>query len=239
MRFGLVAANIGSYSRPANVVRLAETAEAAGWEALLLWDHLAWVWDGPPADPWVTLAAVATRTERLLLGTAVTPVPRRRPHVLALQVATLDDLSDGRAILGAGLGGNEREFTDFGESFDKEHRWRLLERGLEQITELWAGPLGPREIPVWIGGNSARARRLAATYDGWIPDSTTPSGMSMTPEEIRAGEVGDIAVMGYSHRGERDLHDRYEQGGATWWLESLHDRRGSFDELLARIAAGP
>ncbi len=131
MRYGLVASNIGPFSKPGNVVQLAETAEAAGWEALLLWDHLAWVWDGPAVDPWVTLGAVAVRTERLLLGTCVTPVPRRRPQVLALQVATLDELSGGRAVLGAGLGGNRKEFEEFGESFDTERRWTLLEEGLE------------------------------------------------------------------------------------------------------------
>ena len=75
MRYGVIASNIGSFSKPENVVRLAEQAEQAGWEALFLWDHLAWVWDGPAVDPWVTLGAVAARTERLLLGTGVTPVP--------------------------------------------------------------------------------------------------------------------------------------------------------------------
>jgi alkanesulfonate monooxygenase SsuD/methylene tetrahydromethanopterin reductase-like flavin-dependent oxidoreductase (luciferase family) len=238
MKYGLVLSNIGSFSKPGNVVRLAETAEAAGWEALLLWDHLAWVWDGPAVDPWVTLGAVATRTERLRLGTAVTPVPRRRPQVLALQVATLDELSGGRAVLGAGLGGNRKEFEEFGESFGTERRWQLLEDGLELIRELWAGPLGPREVPIWIGGNSRRARQLAAAYDGWIPDSTSLSAMTMMPEDIRDETIGEIAVMGYSAPGEHELLSRYQSAGATWWLESLHDRRAPFNELLARVSGG-
>jgi alkanesulfonate monooxygenase SsuD/methylene tetrahydromethanopterin reductase-like flavin-dependent oxidoreductase (luciferase family) len=239
MRFGLVVSNIGSYSKPANVLRVAESAEAAGWEALLLWDHLAWVWNGPPVDPWTMLGAVAVRTERLLLGTAVTPIPRRRPQVLALQVATVDDLSGGRAILGAGLGGNRREFEEFGESFDTDRRLQLLEDGLRLIRELWAGPLGPREIPVWIGGNSHPARQLAAAHEGWIPDSTAQTEMSMSPDDIRDDAQREIAVMGYSAAGQTELHARYEKAGATWWLESLHDRRASFDELLARVRTGP
>lgn len=239
MRYGLVASNVGSFSQPANVVRVAKAAEAAGWEALLLWDHLAWVWDGPAADPWVTLGAVAARTERLLLGTCVTPIPRRRPQVLALQVATLDELSGGRAILGAGLGGNRREFEEFGESFDADQRWQLLEDGLRLIRELWAGPLGPRDIPIWIGGNSARARDLAAAYDGWLPDSTSLEEMTMAPHDVRDESQHEIGVMGYSEPGERALHEAYAQAGTTLWLEHLHDRRGSFDELLARVAAGP
>jgi alkanesulfonate monooxygenase SsuD/methylene tetrahydromethanopterin reductase-like flavin-dependent oxidoreductase (luciferase family) len=239
MRYGLVTSNFGSFSKPETVLRLAEQAEEAGWEALFLWDHLAWVWDGPAAEPWVTLAATAARTERLLLGTCVTPIPRRRPQVLAFEVATLDELSGGRAVLGAGLGGNRREFEEFGESFDRERRWELLEEGLSLIRELWAGPLGPREIPIWIGGNSPRARLLAAHYDGWMPDSTTPEEMHMSPEDIRDKTQRAIAVMGYSAPGERALHDAYAEAGTTWWLESLHDRRGSLDDLLARVTAGP
>ena len=239
MRYGLVLSNIGSFSEPANVIELAETAEGAGWEALLLWDHLAWIWNGPAADPWALLSAVAVRTTRLLLGTAVTPVPRRRPQVLALQVATLDALSNGRAIFGAGSGGNRREFEEFGENFDTEHRWRLLEEGLALMRKLWSGPLGPREIPIWIGGNSPRARRLAAAYDGWIPDSTSLLEMTMTPGEIREEAVDDVAVMGYSAPGDRELHETYEAAGATWWLESLHDRRFPLDQIVARVRAGP
>ena len=239
MRYGLVVSNIGSFSEPTNVLELAEVAEGAGWEALLLWDHLAWVWNGPAADPWALLSAVAVRTNSLLLGTAVTPVPRRRPQVLALQVATLDALSGGRAIFGAGSGGNRKEFEEFGESYDADGRWQLLEDGLELMRELWGGPLGPREIPVWIGGNSRRARRLAGAYDGWIPDSTSLTEMTMAPDEIREVAVEDVAVMGYSVSADRELHDTYAGAGATWWLESLHDRRGPLDDLLARVSAGP
>jgi alkanesulfonate monooxygenase SsuD/methylene tetrahydromethanopterin reductase-like flavin-dependent oxidoreductase (luciferase family) len=93
------------------VVALAEEAEQAGWEGLLVWDHLGFVWGPPAADPWVTLAAVAARTSSLVLGTNVTPVPRRRPHVLAHQVATLDVLSGGRVVFAAGIGGVASEFT--------------------------------------------------------------------------------------------------------------------------------
>lgn len=239
MRHGLVLANIGSFSKPANVVRIAEAAEANGWEALFLWDHLAWVWNGPALDPWVTLGAVAVRTERLLLGTAVTPVPRRRPQVLAAQVATLDDLSGGRAVLGAGLGGKRDEFERYGESFDSATRWRLLEDGLELVRSLWEGPLGPRSIPIWVGGNSTRARRLAARYDGWVPDSTAIDRMSMEPEEIRHEEARDVVVMGYSDPGDHQLHWAYEDVGATWWLEALHDARGPLEASLARVTDGP
>ena len=99
MRFGLSAANFGIYADPRRVVELALTAEAAGWEALLLWDHLSFVWGPPAADPWVTLGGAAARTERLLLGTAVTPIPRRRPHVLAQEaLLTFRGVTAGRPL---------------------------------------------------------------------------------------------------------------------------------------------
>lgn len=239
LRFGLIVSNIGSFADPRAVVRIAERAEAAGWESLFIWDHLAWVWNGPSVDPWVTLGAVAARTERLLLGTGVTPLPRRRPHVLANEAATLDDLSGGRVILGVGIGGNRREFEEFGEGFDRGSRWRLLEEGLVQMRELWAGPLGPRDIPVWIGGNSPRARRLASAYEGWFPDTTSLDEMTMPPDAIARESMRDIAVMGYSEAGDGGLHTAYAAAGATWWLEALHDRRMPLERMLGRVDAGP
>src|SRR5215210_9105950 len=109
MRYGICLANIGTYSDPRAAVRVARVAETAGWESVFVWDHLAFVWGPPSADPWVTLAAVASATSGLTLGTAVTPLPRRRPQVVAQQLATLERLNGGRVVLGAGLGGNEQE----------------------------------------------------------------------------------------------------------------------------------
>jgi len=55
MRYGISAASLGEYAEPSRVVEVAQAAEAAGWEALLVWDHLAYVWGAPSADPWVVL----------------------------------------------------------------------------------------------------------------------------------------------------------------------------------------
>ena len=89
MKFAVCATNFGSWSDPQVAVRTARAAQAAGWDGYFVWDHLAFVWGPPSADPWVTLAAVACATEGLTLGTALTPLPRRRPHVVAQQLATL------------------------------------------------------------------------------------------------------------------------------------------------------
>ena len=61
----------------------------------------------------------------------------------------------------------------------------------------------------------------------------------MAPDDLAGAGVGDIAVMGYSEAGDSKLHDRYAVAGATWWLESLHDRRMPLDAMLARVAGGP
>lgn len=265
MKFGICLASLGTYSSPRNAVRVAREAESAGWDALFYWDHLAFVWGPPAGDPWITLAAVAATTERIRIGTAVTPLPRRRPHVVAAQVATLDVLSGGRVTFGAGLGGIPEEFGAFGEPTDERVRAEMLDEGLDLVRALLAGErvehhgvhytvdgvtLAPapvqRPLPIWVGGRSPRAQRRAARFDGWLADSSDDHGMVMSPEDIRRGveriapRAGfDIGVMGYTRAAGDDLARAYEEAGATWWLENVHDTRGTPDEMLARVAAGP
>ena len=239
MQFAICLSNFGTYSDPYASVRVAQAAEAAGWDGFFLWDHLAFVWGAPSADPWVTLAAVGYATEQLTLGTAVTPLPRRRPQVVAQQLGTLERLNGGRVVLGAGLGGNEKEFTAFGEDFDRHRRAKLLDDGLKVVRESWQGPM-------WIGGNSGPALRRAARWDGWVANSVAIEGMTMTPDElakkvkaIGRGKGFDVACNGYSSPGDESLCADYAEAGATWWLENVHDRRFAPDELLVRVAAGP
>lgn len=248
MRFGIYLSNIGSHSDPRTVVDLADEAEEAGWEALFVWDHLAFVWGMPSADPWVVLSACAVRTSKLLLGTGVTPLPRRRVQNVAHAVATLDRLSGGRVVFGAGLGGNRGEFERFGEDYSRAGRIELLDDGLARLRGWLDGdevdgvslkPAPERHIPIWIGGNSADALERAARYDGWIADSTTPDAMKLSPVEVAEkahGLGGDIAVAGYSDRADAA---EYADAGATWWLESFHDLRGPVEEQLAVIRSGP
>ena len=239
MRHAVCVANFGSYADPNLSLRLARAAEAAGWDGFFLWDHLAFAWGPPSADPWVTLAAVAVVTQELTIGTALTPLPRRRPQVLAQQVGTLERLNGGGVVLGAGLGGNEKEFTAFGEDFDPRRRARLLDDGLDVVRRIWKGP-------IWIGGNSRAALRRASRWDGWIANSLEPHGVTMPPARLaeKAAEIGrgdgfEIAVNGYSEAGDAGLVRGYSEAGATWWLENVHDLRGSAEHVLERVAAGP
>ena len=99
MRFGL---SVPPFTDPAAVVALATRAEASGWDGFFLWDHLSWDGAVDAHDPWVLLGAIAQETERVRLGTMVTPLSRRRPQLVAKHLTTLDHLSGGRAILGVG-----------------------------------------------------------------------------------------------------------------------------------------
>jgi probable F420-dependent oxidoreductase len=262
VRYAICLANIGTYGDPRADIRVARAAEANGWDGVFIWDHLGFVWGPPAADPWVTLTAIACATERVRIGTMITPVARRRPHVLAHQVATLDVLSGGRVIFGAGLGGVRSEFSKFGEPDDAKVRAEMLDEGLDVLRALWSGQevrhrgnhytvdgvtLAPRplqeRVPIWIGGHRTPSLRRASRWDGWCADSADPTGMTLSPEDVarRIERIGrddefDVAVLGQNDAGDPAA---YEAAGATWWLENVHDRRGSLEEMVAVVAAGP
>jgi alkanesulfonate monooxygenase SsuD/methylene tetrahydromethanopterin reductase-like flavin-dependent oxidoreductase (luciferase family) len=268
VRYGIVMSNLEDYADPRLAVRLARVAEEAGWEGFFVWDHLGFVWGKPSCDPWGVLSAIAVSTTRLKLGTAITPLARRRPHIVANTLASLDLLSGGRVIFGAGLGGVAEEFTAFGEPGDAKVRARMLDEGLTVLDGLWSGeplthhgqhyevenvslaPLQRPGIPIWIGGEGAPALRRAARWDGWLAPATSPDGMAKDPERIaemvaeikhhrRVDTPFDVAVDGYSEPGDPALPRVYEAAGATWWLESIHGMRGPLEEMMARVEAGP
>ncbi|TCO43780.1 LLM class flavin-dependent oxidoreductase [Actinocrispum wychmicini] len=196
MRFSINIPNFGDFADPRNVAKVAVAAEEAGWDGLFVWDHV--VHDkskrqGQPfGDPWMLLTAAALATSQVRLGTLVTPVARRRPQQLARQVATLDELSGGRMIFGAGLGGPvDDEYGSFGEPTDPVVLAERLDEGLDLLARYWSGePVThdgrhfqvqdvtllpatrqqPRP-PVWVGGYwpNRRPMRRAARWDGVVP----------------------------------------------------------------------
>lgn len=209
MRFGFIFTG----SDPRMAVDWARAAEDAGWDAFFTWDA---VWG---TDPWVTLGACAVRTERVRLGTIITPPSRRRPWKLAAELATLDQLSNGRVIFTAGLGALDTGFAEMGEATDRKVRAELLDESLEIINGLWQGqpysfagkhytlkplnfpPLAPPvqqpRPPVWVVGVWPRPRSIerAARWDGILAGKMTTSGQyeTMTPDDLRALQI-DIAA---------------------------------------------
>jgi len=265
MRYAIDIAPLGDLADPLAIVRLAVAAERAGWDGLSTWDSLGVAMGVEAADPFVALAAVASATERLRLIASVVVLPRRRPQLVAQAAATLDRWSGGRLVLGIGAGGDEGDFTAFGESFEAPERFARFDRDAVMVDEYLRGVggafTGPRPAqeprpPIWVGGMRPGALRRAARWDGWIPVAVNDEGseMVLSPaafavlvgrmgEELasagRADAPFDIALFGFSDPSETETVAAFGAAGATWWLESLSPLRGSFEELLARVEAGP
>ncbi len=210
MRFGFVLPG----GDAAAVAEAAAAAESAGWDGIFVWEP---VWG---IDAWVALTAAAMRTERIRLGTMLTPLSRMRPWKLAGETATLDNLSGGRVILAVGLGAPSAGFEQFGEETDLRTRAELLDEGLEILTGLWRGlpfrfegkhyrvdapdmptgaPPPPRQqprIPIWVVGAWRRPKsmRRALRYEGIIPQVIGSDGdhEAVTPDVIRdvAAQLG-------------------------------------------------
>lgn len=265
MRFGIQLCTLGPFADPRETVRLAVAAEEAGWEALLVWDHLAWASLGvPSADPWVTLGACAAATSRVRLGTAVTPLPRRRPQMVAQQLATLSLASGGRVVFGAGLGGVREEFERFGEDGEPRRLASMLDEGLDVVARLLSGehvehrgehyvvdgatlaPLPVRRVPIWIGGKSRASLRRAARWDGWLGDTADEERNLVSPDELAervavlrslgARPDFDVCFNGYAEQA--DLAS-YAAAGVTWWIESVHALGGGVAGALERVRLGP
>ena len=269
MHYGIEIVPFGTFADPRLVMRFARAAEEAGWEGLIVWDHVTFPYGN--GDPWVLLSAAAAVTEKLKLITGVAALPRYRPHLLARLITSLDKLSQGRFILGAGLGANDDEFLPFGETGDKKVRAAMLDEGLQVLTRLWTGeevafqgqyyraegtrlahtPVQKPHPPVWIGGDSPPALRRAAQWDGWFGGTCDEHCNTVTPPERVAQIVAtiykhrtspepfEIALQGVTNPGQAEKILPYQQAGATWWFESLFGLRGSIDEMMARIQAGP
>src|SRR6266498_1735482 len=142
MHSGLFLPLFDELADPAIVARLSAEAEEVGWHGVFVWDHVRW---REPvvevADPWITLAAIATATAGVRLGPMVTPLARRRPTKVARETATLDRLSGGRLTLGVGLGSDRfaHELSATGEELDDRRRGQMLDESLEILTAAWSG----------------------------------------------------------------------------------------------------
>jgi alkanesulfonate monooxygenase SsuD/methylene tetrahydromethanopterin reductase-like flavin-dependent oxidoreductase (luciferase family) len=216
---GLFVAPFGELADVRVLAELAAAGEAAGYDGFFVWDHVQY---SPPtlpvADPWVALTAVALATERVTIGPLVTPLARRRPQKLARETITLDRLSGGRLVLGAGLGSdNHREFADFGEETDPKARAKLLDDGLASLVRYWdefaPRPVQQPRIPVWIAARwpNRRPVRRAARWDGLFPiDLPGPEALA----ELRAEVDGDLVVTNEAGTDPQPWAD----AGATWCL---------------------
>jgi alkanesulfonate monooxygenase SsuD/methylene tetrahydromethanopterin reductase-like flavin-dependent oxidoreductase (luciferase family) len=247
VRRGIFVAPFEELSEPKLVAELAASAEARGWDGFFVWDHVAY---REPvraiADPWVTLAAVATATERVTIGPLVTPLPRRRPHQLARETVTLDRLSGGRLVLGVGIGSERtEEFVPerFGEEGDMRARAVLLDDGLERLQAYWAGEFEPRpvrdRIPIWVAARWPNKRPLAraARYDGLFPiDLPGPEALAEMAARVREQRGPGPYELVVDNPPGTDL-DPWIEAGATWCLTGF-ELQPTEAEVRAAIEAG-
>ncbi|HEY5639400.1 MAG TPA: TIGR03619 family F420-dependent LLM class oxidoreductase [Dehalococcoidia bacterium] len=203
------------------VADLARRAEGAGFDSVWLSERVATPLENhpydPSVDPWIALSYVAAVTSRVKLGTCVSQIGIRHPVIMARQLATLDRLSGGRVIVGAGAGWVREEFTSTG--VDYETRGGRLAEAIQVIRHLWTAPetpwdgkhfqvpaikvlqpVTPGGPPFFLGASNSRGVRRAALYgDGFLSVGLTPETLAATVPGLQekraaAGRGGDFPV---------------------------------------------
>src|SRR3984957_7055315 len=219
MRLGIHLPQIGRKAGPDGIRRPAVQAEELGFADVWTSEHII-VPAGamyPPSpnfyDPVLTLTWAAAYTKRVGLGTSVLVLPMRHPLPLAKELATLQNLSGGRLILGAGVGWMGSEFAALGVPFNE--RGRRMDEGIEMMRAVWSDdpvsfpsrlipatidhmrmmPKPERPIPIWIGGTSQPALRRAARLDGWHGSRAMPEQAAPIVEELREMGAGPEFVV--------------------------------------------
>lgn len=264
MKSGLWFPLFDELSDPRVAVRLAVEAEEAGWDGVFFWDHISW--DDSVTrlgDPWIVMAAAAQVTERVQLGPMVTALPRRRPAKVARETASLDVLSDGRLILGVGMGSDRfgREYSATGDETDDRLRGEMLDEAIAILRGAWSGervdhhgahytidgltflPRPAHRIPIWSAGFAGKSKPMerAARLDGFVPvnlDSADQvAEISATLTELRGDTAGpfDLAV---EIEAKSDVA-AYEAAGATWWLTGFSGATVTEDEVRGVLRDGP
>jgi alkanesulfonate monooxygenase SsuD/methylene tetrahydromethanopterin reductase-like flavin-dependent oxidoreductase (luciferase family) len=270
MRSGLFLPLFDELADPALVARLSSAAEEAGWHGVFVWDHVRWREPvAEVADPWVTLAAIATATERVRIGPMVTPLARRRPVKIARETATLDRLSGGRLTLGVGLGNDQagRELSITGEETDDRRRARMLDESLQILAAAWSGkpvhhrgehyavdgmrflprPVQRPGIPVWVGGFYGRPAplRRAARYQGFVavnlehPDQLAEIAAELTALRHAAGTAGTQPYDIIAALEPGCDPAPYAAAGATWCLVGVAADTARADLVRTIIRDGP
>ncbi len=261
MHHGIFVAPFGPLADPFRLMDLARAAEESGWDGLFLWDHVLRPEADEIVDPWVSLAAMATVTDRIRMGTMVTPIVRRRPIKLAREVMTLDLLSQGRVTLGLGLGVDSGgELSRFDEIVEARARGAMLDEGADVVAALLEGKtvahhgefftcdgvrLEPRPVqqprpPIWCAARAGAVKpvRRAARFEGLFPIEVTDEQFGRTLE-IVAEERGDLDGFDICVRTEIDgSPPSYADRGATWVVRSF-PAIADLDDVFDIVVHGP
>ncbi|HTT81299.1 MAG TPA: TIGR03619 family F420-dependent LLM class oxidoreductase [Stellaceae bacterium] len=264
MRLGIHLPHIGQKASAEAIRRAAIQAEALGFADVWVSEHIIVPKDRlyPPSavfwDPVLTLTWAASCTERVGLGTSVLVLPMRHPLPLAKELATLQNLSGGRLILGAGIGWLESEFAALGVPF--RERGRRMDEGIALMRAVWSDdpisfqtiyipaiiedmrmlPRPEAPIPIWIGGTSEPALQRALRFDGWHGSRATPEQAAPLVKRLRAARPEPEFVIslrtGWNGRDAGELKarlDGYAAVGVGHVLVEPADRE--LDDWLASV----
>ena len=252
MKYAIAIRNMGPQSTRETIRACARTAEQLGFDAVFVSDHLCIPPDetegsgGRYLDVLATLAYLAGATDRIRLGVSVLVLPYRPAVLTAKQVATIQELSGERMILGVGVGWMKREFEALG--VDKRLRGRLSDETLRVLRHLFTtepteyrGDLvsfppfvfepRPKRPPIWIGGNSPAAlERVVKFADGWHPmlrSAELKAAVDSLKAKVRAAGKPDPEIV--VRRGlklddpvtARSKLDADRDAGATYFILDL------------------
>lgn len=229
MQYGIHLPHAGEQSTPDLLRRFALRAEAIGFDDVWVSEHIIVPRDKFPRsplffDPVLSLTWVAAVTKRVRLGTSVLVLPMRHPLPLAKELATLHNLSEGRLILGAGVGWLKEEFEALGVPFHE--RGKRLDEGLAMMKAVWTQdpvtfhaktiaakiegmtmtPMPVSPIPLWFGAKSEAAlRRTVRIGDGWHGSGMTAEEAAPIVRRLRADRPGaDFTISMRVHWNGRD-----------------------------------
>jgi len=266
MQLGIHLPHIGRKAGPDAIRRAAIQAEDLGFDDVWVSEHIIVPKDGgyPPSpnfwDPVLTLTWAAAVTSRVRLGTPGLVLPLRPPPPPAKELATLQNLSNGRLILGAGVGWLEAEFAALGVPF-KERGWRMDE-GIAMMRAVWSQdpvtfdstwipatisamrtqPQPIQPIPIWIGGASDAAIRRALRLDGWHGSRISPDKAAGWVKRLRAERPGEdftisvrVAVSAANVGDIRTVLGSYRDAGIQHVLAAPEDR--DLDDYLRTAEA--
>lgn len=267
MRLGIHLPHAGEQATPALIRRFAIRAEELGIDDVWVSEHIIVPRDQFPRsplfyDPVLSLTWAAAVTTRVRLGTSVLVLPMRHPLPLAKELATLHNFSDGRLILGVGVGWLAPEFAALGVPFNE--RGRRLDEGLAMMRAVWSQdpvtfrarhipaviegmtmtPMPISPIPIWFGGSSdAALRRTARLGDGWHGSRETPEQAGAIVARLRAERPGEdftvsMRVMwdGKDQGALRAMVDAYADAGVQHVMVAPVDRNvDDWDAVLGGV----